>query len=100
MADYEEIAAILDRISAMLRASDKTGWADQVDDASQRILSPWLTTRAAGIDIIRNFFGGMGSLQDLVFTEEGGNLPEGLAEREANEIFRREMEALYAATHD
>lgn len=97
MPGNQQIAAVLRRIFTLLRAANETRWAEEVDDALQRILSPWPTTQSAGIDITPNFFGGMGSLQDLVFSEEGGNVPQGSSEGEANEQLRRDMKALSEA---
>ena len=93
--EYERIASILERMTSLLRAAYEERWVEVVTDASSRVLSPWSTTRAAGLEIIRGFFGGMGSLQDLVFSDEAGNIPEGYSPEEANARFQEDLQNLY-----
>jgi len=95
MTEYQQIASILDRMAGLLREANEDRWAEVVDDASSRILSPWSTTKSAGIDIIRSFFRGMGSLNDLFFSEQAGNLPIGHSPDDSNAQFQRDMQDLY-----
>ena len=93
--EYKRVASILERMISLLRGAREDRWVEVVTDASSRVLSPWSTTQAAGLDIIRTFFGGMGSLQDLVFSEEAGNIPEGYSPDEANARFQTHLHELY-----
>jgi hypothetical protein len=92
--DYERIEALLERLIRLLRPAKQDRWVEIVADASKRILSPLPTTEAAGLDIVRSFFGGMGSLQDLVFSEEAGNIPDGYSAAEANDRFQTDLHEL------
>ncbi len=93
--EYNRVASILERMTSLLRSAKEDRWVEVVADASSRVLSPWSTTQAAGLDIIRSFFGGMGSLQDLVFSEEAGNIPQGYSPDEANARFQTHLHELY-----
>lgn len=93
--EYNGVASILERMTSLLRSAKEDRWVEVVADASSRVLSPWSTTQAAGLDIIRSFFGGMGSLQDLVFSEEAGNIPQGYSPDEANARFQAHLHELY-----
>lgn len=95
MSGYQRVATVLDRMTDLLRAASEDRWVRVVADATGRVLSPWSTTQAAGLDIIRSFFGGMGSLQDLVFSEEAGNVPEGYSPSDANARFQSDLHQLY-----
>ncbi len=53
MPDYQQIASILERISLLLRAANEDRWCQVVADALARVRSPWSTTQAAGLSIIR-----------------------------------------------
>ena len=92
--DYERIEALLERLIRLLRPAKQDRWVEIVADASERVLSPLPTTKAAGLDIVRSFFGGMGSLQDLVFSEEAGNIPDGYSAAEANNRFQTDLHEL------
>lgn len=96
--DHKRVAAILERMTSLLRAAKEDRWVEVVSDASSRVLSPWSTTQEAGIDIIRSLFGGMGALQDLVFSEEAHNVPEGYSPEEANAQFQSDLHELYSLT--
>lgn len=95
MPDYQHIASILERMSLLLRAANEDRWYEVVADALARVRSPWSTTQAAGLSIIRSFFGGMGSLQDLVFSEKAGNVPEGYSPSDTNAQFQSDLHDLY-----
>jgi hypothetical protein len=72
---YGGILEIVDQMVDLLIKFNKLHWAETLKDAADRIRSPWSTSHAAGIDILKSSFGGMGSINDIYFLDE--NEPEG-----------------------
>ena len=52
-------------------------------------------SREDALKLLDNYFGGMGSLNDVVFTERNKNLPIGYTEKEANKKFEILLDKLF-----
>ena len=96
---YADILEIVDQIVDLLLKFNKTHWSATLVDAAERIRSPWSTTQAAGIDILRSSFGGMGSINDINFLVE--DEPEGgPSASKANAEFQRLTTRLWKYLHE
>ena len=52
-------------------------------------------TREEALKLLSTYFGGMGTLNDLVFCEGNRNIPDGYTEHEANKEFEVLLHKLY-----
>ena len=95
MHDYDAIVATISELTDLLRAANEASWVGHLDDAAARLKRPEATSREAGLDLLLSLYGGMGSLNDLVFSTYSSNLPEGYTEQRANREFRALKLRLY-----
>lgn len=78
-----ELADSIERLARFLRDHNESSWADKLDQDAL-----WIRRDDAyGLDRFLGLFGGMGSLNDLVFHPLNGNCEEG-EEAELNEEFQ------------
>jgi len=75
-------------ISALIQFLEPTGsvfWVNELKEIESRLSDDLLINEAA--HKFENMFGGMGSLNDLIFCQTNKNLPNGETEKEFNERF-------------
>jgi hypothetical protein len=83
VAVANELADSIERLARFLRDQNESFWADKLDQDAV-----WIRKDDAyGVDRFLGLFGGMGSLNDLVFHPLNGNCEEG-EEADLNEQFQ------------
>jgi len=88
-----ELADSIERLSQFLREHNESLWADKLD---QDLV--WIRQGDAyGLDRFFALFGGMGSLDDLVFHPENGNCKDGEQAALNEELQALRLEALRLA---
>ncbi len=84
--ELTELILFLDKLGSEHWASVLKGILEQLNDP---------TTVEAGRRELESCFGGMGSLNDLCFSEMNGNLPPGYSADEVNAEFDRLMDVVF-----
>ena len=95
MLNRDDILATVSKMIQLLRAAGEDSWAIHLEDAAARLMRPESTSRAAGLELLAECYGGMGSLNDLVFSLHASNVPDGYTEERANHEFRALKRQLY-----
>jgi hypothetical protein len=97
MVDHLAVKQTVSELIELLRAAHEDEWVQLLEDARQRLARPEPTSREAALDILRSrsVYGGMGSLQDLVFSVYADNIPAGHSHESANRILRNLLSRLY-----
>ena len=98
MIDHLAIKHTLLELIRLLRAAHEHEWVQFLEDAKQRLERPESTSRDAALDILRSrsVFGGMGSLNDLVFSSHNENVPSGYSHESANRALIGLLSRLYS----
>jgi hypothetical protein len=101
MVDHLAIKHTLKELIALLRAAHENEWVQYLEDARQGLERPELTSRDAALDILRSrsVFGGMGSLNDLVFSPYNDNVPAGYSYETANRALRDLLSLLHSEVY-
>jgi hypothetical protein len=96
---HADILETVDQMVELLLRFNETHWSATLKDAADRIRSPLSTTQAAGIDILKSSFGGMGSINDIYFLVE--KEPEGgPSASKANAEFQELTNQLWTYLHE
>jgi hypothetical protein len=80
----QSLAELVDYLRAS-PGTDSAAWVQALSTIQAGILKP--DGRAKALAELQSCFGGMGTLNDLVFSRLNGNLPDHLTEAQANEEF-------------
>jgi len=93
------ILEIVDQLVDLLLKFNEKHWCATLKDSADRMRSPWSTTQAAGIEILKSSFGGMGSINDINFLVE--EEPEGgPTASKANDKFQKLTTRLWEYLQD
>jgi len=65
---YEELASTLENLRDLLRQHDQQFWAKRIDDDIHFVRQ----TEVFGVERVMTYFGGMGSLNDIILTQARG----------------------------
>jgi uncharacterized protein DUF6966 len=90
-SDLDQLTADLNRLQQLLAKSGGGGWVSILQGIATRLWQP--DTRAQALKELKEYFGGMGSLNDVYFCEENKNIPTGYtaeaAQQELNALLDR-----------
>jgi hypothetical protein len=84
LTGYEDLASTLEQLRDLLRRHDQDFWAKQIDDDIYFVRQNELY----GVERFLTYFGGMGSLNDVVITQARGRQLDPAEQRSVNDQLR------------
>jgi hypothetical protein len=91
--NVEKLKEALAELIGFLEKMKSEHWARILKEINERLSNP--STVEMGRRQLEDCFGGMGSLNDLYFSEVNGNLLAGHSEKEVNAEFERLMDVVF-----
>ena len=83
----------LQEVINFLEQTSEKYWANELRKIDKRLIDK--EQREKALEDLDNYFGGMGSLNDLYFCEANENLPDGQSEKKVNAQLDKLLNVLY-----
>lgn len=89
----------LEKVIDFLRKSNEISWANDLEEQYSKIQKAFkkkdLTSMENSVDTIKSYFGGMGSLNDIIICRANKNVPKGFSQIMANKKLEKLLDDVF-----